>query len=194
VNFLVPTVYSKPDVMITDENGLETVNNILIPNKQYSISIRDEPWDDKYEIHHMTYNAMSNNWKKSKRKLKKSFEIKLVDQDRAIPTVSVIQVVKKTNKIEIAYSSALFSLSNHVDLNKLCQNWIKDQKKTKLTNNIPCHCNLKEAENDPNYEYDIMCTSQEINQFWVSENCKTNKGAYQCVMSKSTMYVYSKCS
>ena len=161
------------------------------------MSLRDEPWDEKYEIRHMIYYAIQNYWIESEWKFNKSFILRLIDQERAIPTViSVFQIVEKTEKIEIAYSSALFSLSNRIDLSKLCQTWSdNDQKRIKrLTNIFPCPCSLKEAEDDPNYEYDIMCTSLEINPFWVSENCKTNKGAYQCVMSKSTMYVYNKYS
>jgi len=85
--------------MITDENGLENVNNILMPNKQYNISIRNEPWNEKYEIRHMTYNAIHNNWGKSRKKLNKSFKLRLVDQERAIPTlISVFQIVEKLTK------------------------------------------------------------------------------------------------
>ena len=178
--------------MITNKNGLEAVNNILVPNEQYNISLRDEPWDNSYEIHHITYNALTNSWKMSPWKLKKLFKLVLVDQERIRPTsVSVIQVVREINKIKVPYSSSLFTLSNQINMNKLCQNWIKRDKRKayQLKNFFPCPCSLKQAKNDPNYERDVMCTSQETHPFWASENCKANKGAYECVISKSTMYV-----
>ena len=179
--------------MITDENSVETVNSVLVPNRQYNISVRDEPWDEKYEILHMIYNAKSNSWIKSPVKLKRLFQLKLVNQERVTPTVvSVIQVVKEFNGIKVAYSSSLFTLSNNDDLNKVCQDWIKrDKRNTKISANFfPCPCTLKEAEYDTNYEYDVMCSTEEIHPFWAPENCMTKKGAYKCVINKSTMYVY----
>ena len=178
--------------MITDENTVETVNSVLVPNKMYNISIRDEPWDENYEILHMTYNSKTNIWIKSPLKLKRSFQLKLINQERVTPTVvSVVQVVKELNRMKVAYSSSLFTLSNHDDLKRVCQNWIKrDKQKTKrLTNFFPCPCTLKEAESDSDYEYDVMCSSQETHPFWAPKNCITKKEAYKCVLSKSTMYV-----
>ena len=187
---LVPAIYSKPDVMITDENGVEIIYGVLIPNKQYKISVRDQAWDENYEILHMTYHSRTNTWIKSPVKLKRQFQQKITDQQRVTPMlISVIQVVKKINKTKIAYSSSIFTLSHQNDMRKMCQNWIKQDKKiTKNLNNFfPCPCTLKEAEVDPNYEYDIMCTLQETHPFWDSLNCQTKKAAYGCFISKPMM-------
>ena len=97
-----------------------------MPNKQYNVSVRDEPWNEKYEIHHMTYHSYTNTWRKSAIKLNKAFQRKVVDHARLSPTfVSVIQVVKEINNIKIPYSSSLFTLSHYDDMDKLCQNWIR---------------------------------------------------------------------
>ena len=176
--------------MVTDEKGLEIINNILMPNKQYNVSVRDEPWNETYEIYHMTYHSYTNTWRKSAIKLNKSFQRKVVDHARLSPTfVSVIQVVKEINNIKIPYSSSLFTLSHYDDMDKLCQNWIRrDKQRTRhLDNFFPCPCTLREAEADPNYEYDVACTLQETHPFWHSQNCKTKKGANGCVISKSMM-------
>ena len=186
----VPAIYSKPAVMVTDDKGLEIINNVLMPNKQYNISVRDEPWDEKNEILHMTYHTFTNSWRKSAIKLNKSFQRKIVDHESLSPTlVSVIQVVKEVNNIKISYSSSLFTLSHYDDMGKLCQNWIqRDKQRTRnLDNLFPCPCTLSEAEIDCNYQYDVGCTLQETHPFWQSHNCKTKKGAYVCMISKSMM-------
>ena len=176
--------------MITDESGVEIINGVLVPNKRYNISIRDEAWDENYEILHMMYHSRTDTWIKSPIKLKGQFQRKIVDQQRVTPMfVSVIQIVKEINKTKIAYSSSIFTLSHQVSMSKLCDNWIKqDRRRTKNLNNFfPCPCTLEEAESDSDYEFDIMCTLQETHPFWDFLNCQTKKGAYGCFVSKSMM-------
>jgi len=108
--------------MITDEDGHEYLNAVLMPIKTYNVSIRNEPWNDQYEIVHMKFER--NRWKLSHIKLGQSFRHVIQNDHRVISTpVSVIQVIKEVDSMEVSYVSSMFSLSNRDSLKALCKNW-----------------------------------------------------------------------
>jgi len=102
--------------------------------------------------------------------------------------VSVIQVIKKVDSMEVSYVSSMFSLSNRDSLKAMCKNWeINEIYKGNVSNFFPCPCSLQLAKLDPKYIDDVLCTSEYAIKFWEAQNCVTNKGAYHCVISKSAM-------
>ena len=184
---VVPLIHHVPDVMITDDNGHEHLNAVLIPMKTYNVSIRNEPWDDQYKIVHMQFEK--NKWKESQIKVTRSFKHAVRDHNRIISTpVSVIQVIKKVDSIEVSYVSSVFSLSNRNNLLDVCRNWeVNEIHKGTVTIFVPCPCSLQQARLDPKYMDDVLCTSEEVAYFWAAQNCETNKEAYHCVISKLAM-------
>jgi len=178
-------------VIIVDSDGLEVTNDVLQVNQQYTIDIRDEPWKNEYEINHMTYSSATNKWIVSSLKLERMFQRKAVNSNKGTPTpVSVIQVIKKVNKIKVAYTSSVFTLANKRNFGDICKNWMKiERKKAKTLEKFPpCPCTLQQANHDADYVDDIFCTSKNVSYFWKSQNCKTNRGAHHCVITKSPMY------
>ena len=177
--------------MLVDSNGQEKINDVLEVNQQYTIDIRNEPWSDKYEINHMIYSFAANKWIMSPMKLDKTFQPKAVNSNKRTPTpVSVIQVVKKVNRVNVAYTSAIFTLANKRNLGDICKNWIKTERKNtkSLQRFPPCPCTLQQARFDAKYVDDAFCTSQNFTYFSRSQNCKTNRGAHHCMITKLPMY------
>ena len=173
--------------MITDEDGHEYLNAVLMPVKTYNVSIRNESWNDQYQIVHMQFER--NQWKESCIKLKQSFTQAVRNRNRIISTpVSVIRVIKKIDSMEVSYVSSLFSLSNRDNLEDVCKNWeLNEKNKGSISNFLPCPCTLEQAEHDSQYVDDTFCTSEDIKYFWRGQHCVTTKGAYHCVISKLAM-------